>query len=125
PLCPDRSEGLGHEGDDQDRDGDDADELPGRVETSQVVQRRRMPHTENQYQEPKDKPAGISWRRKDGKCEKGENRGQGDIDRLLPEKRPRDVASVQLPRCQEVNRRHERTDASRKDGRMPESRTGK
>src|SRR5438132_10263663 len=125
PLCADRSEGLGHEGDDQDRDGDDADELPRRVETRQVVQRRRMPNPENQYQEPKEKPTGISWRRKDGQCEKGENRGPGDIELLLPEKRPRDVASVQLPRRQEVDRRHEQPDPTREGERMQGERTRK
>src|SRR5207249_8607665 len=57
--------------------------------------------------------------------EKGENRGPGDIELLLPEKRPRDVASVQLPRWQEVDRRHEQPDPSREGERMQGERTRK
>src|SRR5207249_7921263 len=121
PLGPDRSEGLGYEGDNQDRDSDDADELPRRVETRQVVQGRRMPDAQHEDEETEDEPARIE----DAHPEQEQDGGPAHVELPSAEERAGDMPAIELTRGEQVDRRHEEADPSREGERMQGERTRK
>src|SRR5207247_509150 len=80
----------------------------------EVVQRRRMPDAEDEDQESKQKPPRVE----EAQSEQDGDRGPGQVELAAPEERPRDVAPVQLPCRQEIDRGHEEPDPAREGERV-------
>src|SRR5437870_1308176 len=114
PFARDGHERLRNEGHDQDCDRGDPDELSPRVEARQVIEGRRMPHPEYENQESEQEPTGVE----EAQSKEDQDRRPGQVELAAPEERPRDVAAVELPRGQQVDRGHEQSDPARERERV-------
>src|SRR5439155_16982423 len=73
-----------------------------------------MPDAEDEDQESKQKPPRVE----EAQSEQDGDRGPGQVELAAPEERPRDVAPVQLPCRQEIDRGHEEPDPAREGERV-------
>src|SRR5206468_9305646 len=105
---------LRNERHEQDRDGRDSNELPSWAQAQAVAERRRLPHAEDEDEGCKQKPPRVE----EAQSEQDGDRGPGQVELAAPEERPRDVAPVQLPCRQEIDRGHEEPDPAREGERV-------